>query len=46
MEEPGLQVDRRLAVCEEEEAYFVIMADDPDDWLMCFKKSANFPVHE
>jgi hypothetical protein len=46
VEEPGPQVDGRLAVREEEAAYLVIRADDPDDWLVRFEKSADFPARE
>ena len=46
MEEPAPQVDGRLAVREEEAAYLVIRADDPDDWLVRFEKSDDFPARE
>jgi hypothetical protein len=46
VEEPGPQVDGRLAVREEEAAYLVIRADDPDDWLVRFEKSPDFPARE
>ncbi len=39
-------VDRRLAIIEEEEAFLVVRADDPDDWLVRFEKSPNFPARE
>ena len=39
-------VDGRLAVIEEEEAFLVVRAGDPDDWLVRFEKSPNFPARE
>ena len=46
MEEPATQVDGRLAVREEEAAYVVVRAEDPDDWLVRFEKSPDFPARE
>ena len=39
-------VDGRLAIIEEEEAFLVVRVDDPDDWLVRFEKSPNFPARE
>jgi hypothetical protein len=39
-------VDGRLAIIEEEEAFLVVRIDDPDDWLVRFEKSPNFPARE
>jgi hypothetical protein len=44
MEDP--QVDGRLAVREEEAAFLVVRAEDPDDWLVRFEKSPDFPARE
>ncbi len=46
MENPHWQVDGRLAVREEEAAFLVVRAEDPDDWLVCFEKSPGFPARE
>jgi hypothetical protein len=46
VEEPGPQVDGMLAVREEEAAFLVVRADDPDDWLVRFEKSPDFPARE
>src|SRR3712207_7614338 len=46
MDEQGLQVDGRLAVREEEGAFLVVRADDPEDWLVCFEGDGNFPAPE
>ncbi len=46
MEEPGPQVDGKLAVREEEAAFFVVRTEDPDDWLVRFEKSPDFPARE
>jgi hypothetical protein len=40
------QVDGRLAVREEEAAFFVVRAEDPEDWLVRFEKSGDFPARE
>jgi hypothetical protein len=42
----GPQVDGRLAVREEEAAFFVVRAEDPEDWLVRFEKSSDFPARE
>jgi hypothetical protein len=39
------QVDGELAVLEEEE-FRVVRADDPEDWLVRFEKSPDFPARE
>jgi hypothetical protein len=41
-----LQVDGELAVVEEEGAFLVVRAEDPDDWLVRFEKSRDFPARE
>jgi hypothetical protein len=46
VEEPGSQVDGMLSVREEEAAFFVVRADEPDDWLVRFEKSPDFPARE
>jgi hypothetical protein len=44
--EPDPQVDGKLAVREGEAAFFVVRAEDPDDWLVRFEKSPDFPARE
>ncbi len=39
-------VDGALAVLEEETAFLVVRAEDPDDWLARFDKSPDFPARE
>jgi hypothetical protein len=34
----------RLIVLETDTAFWVAVADDPDDWLACFLKSPDFPA--
>ena len=46
MEESDAQIDGRLAVREEEAAFFVVRAEDPEDWLVRFEKSPDFPARE
>jgi hypothetical protein len=46
MDELDLQVVGKLAVLEEEAAFFVVRADDPDDWLVRFEKAPDFPARE
>ena len=46
MEEPDPQEGRRLAVREEEAAFLVVRADDPEDWLVRFEKTPDFPARE
>ena len=36
----------RLAVREEEEAFLVVRAADPEDWLARFEKVGDFPARE
>jgi hypothetical protein len=36
----------KLAKQETEEAYFVVVDDDPEDWLVRFEKSSDFPARE
>ena len=44
MEGPRPQVDGRLAVREVEAAFLVVRAEDPEDWLVRFEKSPDFPA--
>lgn len=44
--EDGMQVDGELSVVEERDAFLVIKADDPEDWLARFEKSSDFPARE
>lgn len=46
MEDLNPQVDGKLAVREEETAFLVIRADDPEDWLVRFEKEGGFPARE
>lgn len=46
MDELDLQVVGKLAVVEEAAAFFVVRADDPDDWLVRFEKAPDFPARE
>jgi hypothetical protein len=46
MENPPWQVEGRLAVREEKAAFLVVRAEDPDDWLVRFEKSKDFPARE
>ncbi len=46
MEEPDPQEGGRLAVREEETAFLVVRADDPEDWLVRFEKTPDFPARE
>ncbi len=41
-----MKVVGRLAVREEAAAYLVVRADDPEDWLVRFEKSPDFPARE
>jgi hypothetical protein len=36
----------KLRVVEGEAAVYVVMADDPDDWVACFHKSPGFAALE
>jgi hypothetical protein len=40
------QVDGRLAVREEAEAFLVVREGDPEDWLARFDKGEGFPARE
>jgi hypothetical protein len=46
VEEPEPQINGTLAVREEEAAFLVVRAEDPDDWLVRFEKSPDFPARE
>ena len=46
MDDLHLQVDGELAVVEEEAAFFVVRAEDPEDWLVRFEPSRDFPARE
>lgn len=46
MDELDLQVVGKLAVVEEEAAFYVVRADDPVDWLVRFEKAPDFPARE
>ena len=46
MEERWHQADGRLVVREEEAAFLVVGAEDPDDWLARFEKGDGFPARQ
>jgi hypothetical protein len=46
MGNPHWQVEGGLAVREEEAAFLVVRAEDPEDWLVRFEKSPDFPARE
>lgn len=46
MDEPTPQVDGKLAVREEESAFLVFRAGDPEDWLARFEKTEDFPARQ
>ena len=46
MEGAEPQVEGRLAVREDEEAFLVVREEDPEDWLVRFDKSGDFPARE
>lgn len=46
MDEPAPQVDGKLAVREEESAFLVFRAGDPEDWLARFEKAEDFPARQ
>jgi hypothetical protein len=46
MGERALQIEGRLAVREEEGAFLVVRAGDPEDWLARFEKDGDFPARE
>jgi hypothetical protein len=37
-------VDRPLEVVEDASAYYVVMADDHEDWLLRYEKDPEFPA--
>jgi hypothetical protein len=46
MDERIRRIDGGLAVREEEEAFFVVRVEDPEDWLARFEKDEGFPARE
>ena len=46
MDDPVPRAAGRLAVREEEAAFLVVRAADPEDWLVRFEKSPDFPARE
>jgi hypothetical protein len=46
VEESDPQVEGKLAAREEVAAFLVVRAEDPDDWLVRFEKSPDFPARE
>lgn len=46
MEDRDLQLEDRLAVREEEAAFLVVRAADPEDWLARFERDGDFPARE
>ena len=46
VEERRHQADGRLVVREEEAAFLVVRAEDPDDWLARFEKEDGFPARQ
>ncbi len=46
MEDFDLQVAGKLSVVEEESAFLVVRAEDPEDWLVRFEKASGFPARE
>jgi len=46
MDEQALQVEGRLAVREEGDAFLVVREADPEDWLVRFEKDGGFPARE
>ena len=45
-EQFGFQVEGELTVVEEETAFLVARAADPDDWLVRFEKGPGFAARE
>lgn len=45
-EQIGEQVEGKLAIVEEETAFLVVRAADPEDWLVRFEKSPDFDACE
>lgn len=46
VEPESLQIDGKLAVREQEEAFLVVREEDPEDWLVRFEKGLGFPARE
>ena len=46
MQDHPLQVDGRLIVVDVGDAFLVALAEDPEDWLVRFEKSAGFHARE
>jgi len=46
MDEQVLRIEDKLTVREEEEAFLVVWADDPEDWLARFERDGTFPARE
>lgn len=46
VEPESLQIDGKLAVREQEEAFLVVREEDPEDWLVRFEKNLGFPARE
>jgi hypothetical protein len=46
MESAEPQVEGGLAVREEAGAVLVVRAEDPEDWLVRFEKTPDFPARE
>jgi hypothetical protein len=46
MESAEPQVEGGLAVREEVGAFLVVRAEDPEDWLVRFEKTPDFPARE
>lgn len=37
-------MDGKLNLIENENAVWVVWADDPDNWIVCFQKTEQFPA--
>jgi hypothetical protein len=46
MDEQVLRIEDKLTVREEEGAFLVVRADDPEDWLARFERDGTFPARE
>jgi hypothetical protein len=46
MDEQSPQIEGGLVVREEEAAFLVVRAADPEDWLARFEKAKGFPARE
>ena len=42
----GSEIHAQLIVIESEEAYIIAWADNPQDWVVSFRKEAGFPARE